>query len=952
MRTPFHFIILSIALLFSTPARVDAKDASSEVPQESIQAFTSTLESMDIKLSSVRKRRAHKEFLRDLDKLLKKHPDAKNRYEVLYLSLKSKIQLLSLDKSDRTRKDLFETCTELSKAPVEFSNLRLDADLLLLERDMAQAKASMEERAKGMAQIIEQYRDSNAELKSLKTAVSMMDQLLLFEDKNHYLKRIRQRFPDHHEAIAYLQKESTTDRLNVVFSGHFDRDDGPMIHFPHDRMGHPYIAVFWSREDFNHKKLLSDIKNEQQLMPERFEVYSFNLDELPDSGASIIHEIGLDCTVMKLPQGIRNKTFITYATTSPSAIIINEYGRVILKPNQNNLSHHQDANKKTAPKDFTYPRPVPSQPRFRMQVQSLFNGDFLVQPNQHWFKHLNDTEINQRQNITSLLPQVPFRYRLSQQEAKDNYSNLLSLSSQSSQENVDQQQGSWIKSIKIISLLGMWGHTNLPKYLDAAKIEADSILQNDDSKEAKLVARFCLAKIALREGQLSQKEIIDSFAQQSKKDQDSPTVNATALVLSLIANNVDLYEHHRKLFLESEAKEPYAVLSFVRNRRHQHYLFQGNKNYLSLNNTYKRIERRFIINHDITSLTTPFPRSKFIRLNGEEMVFPSPNEDKITAVLFLEPPANGNLILKPSIYKAPKAVPLESSPTQHKKKKKKKPKPQPTGSGVIHQFSLLTKEHVNQGAKILLVFLGTDLEQIKALHEAYDFPAEVVMAPSGLKNPIVRSLDLFSADNFPNTFLVRRDGTIAWSTTGLPFLVEPDKLFYQSYLAMRHHINRIDLEDGLKALGNKNYDRAATLFSGPYHSEIDINNLNSWRQRNGKTEMHKWTASQHYGKALAFVGLKQWEKALEFIEKANLHHLVYFRHDPKRPCQTEKQLNQLHATILEKLGRTTEARSAQSKASLPLTSYPTNFLDIQGYDQPYEVFNDKMNQLHIGKSQE
>jgi hypothetical protein len=689
-------------------------------------------------------------------------------------------------------------------------------------------------------------------------------------------------------------------------------------------------------------------------MPDRFEIYSFNLDDLDDSGASLLGEVGLECNIMKLPGGKQNKTFLTYVSKSPQTLFINEYSRTILEPKSLKPELNKDTDKKNKTNSFTFPEKVPSNIRYQMQLQSLFNGDFLLQSDKGWSLEIQSPHFKVMSEVKSYLPSAPFRYRLSPTTAFKNYSKIESLCSDFIKRNKESNDLSWVRSFKVISLMGIWNHTNNPEYLIKAISESRTLLKNDYSAQAGLVARYCLARYALRERRLSKKSIIDNFVAKNGGNQPNDMAIAAASILSLIANAVDLHEHHRDLFLKTESEEPYSVLSFLRNPHHRHYLFKGDSSFHWWNREFRRSERRFVINNDVSIPRQPFPISEFIKLNGDKVSFPDKYNESVTIMMLLEPPSNGNLILNPSIYKIPEKTIVEvvnENKKQNKKKKNKKSRPRPTPepSGTIHRFSQLAEDHVNKGVQLVLAFLGDDLEQIKGLQKKYSFPCEVVMAPSGLHNPIVRSLDLFSADRFPNTFLIRRDGTIAWHATGFPYRMEPTLLEYQSYLALRNHIYRCDLEDGLSALKLKDFKKAKQRFSGPYLSEINLKHLNSWRQNNGRTEYHKWTSSQYYGKALALIGLGEWEEALKYIEKSGFEHTVYFRHDEKRPCLAEIEMNRVHSLILEKLGRMNESKIFRSKTTITPTYYPTKFSDFNGYDKPYEIFNKKLSQLKLNQ---
>ena len=79
--------------------------------------------------SAARKKLAIRRVIREADSLIKTHPSAPNRYEVLSILFRSQQVLVSLDNSTTNRKAFLATCGNLAAAPNEYAALRLDADL-------------------------------------------------------------------------------------------------------------------------------------------------------------------------------------------------------------------------------------------------------------------------------------------------------------------------------------------------------------------------------------------------------------------------------------------------------------------------------------------------------------------------------------------------------------------------------------------------------------------------------------------------------------------------------------------------------------------------------------------------------------------------------------------------------------------------------------------------------
>ena len=72
------------------------------------------------------------------------------------------------------------------------------------------------------------------------------------------------------------------------------------------------------------------IKEQEDQFPGQFEVFSFNVDELPDAGASTLKALGLNWTVMRLPGGKKSQAYRTYAVSDPVGVLVNAYGHALL----------------------------------------------------------------------------------------------------------------------------------------------------------------------------------------------------------------------------------------------------------------------------------------------------------------------------------------------------------------------------------------------------------------------------------------------------------------------------------------------------------------------------------------------------------------------------------------------------------------------------------------------
>lgn len=925
------------------------------IPERDIEEILSEIEAIEPNQSSTRLRRAYKNLIRDTQSLLRKFPDSPNRFSLLHSNLKLQIKLLSLDDSDRTREELYETCEALLLAPEPYAEQRLDAEIFLADRQLVTQEKSPEERAALLKKLVDGYYGTSAELKSFRAAVKMTEQWEIFDMKTHYTQRIEDRFADNPLAISFLRQQMGFLGMHAIFSGTFQTGEEE-ITFPFDRLGNSYVVIFWSTQDPNHESFLSGLKEAQSLEPSRYETFSFNLDELDDEGRSVLNKVGLVCTPLRLPDQRRSPTFLTYARRSPHLMYVSEYGRVIFdgKNIKNEELPNAPGNKKKH-LEFRYPRTVPLQQRYYTQLKSLFAGEFLLHAMLN--KDPDHPELkNLIREIRSLLPETLLRYRLSFRDSTRAYQKINQLCTDTAQSFTSQPELRLIQQLRVIALMGLWNFERDPSSLSTALSLAQDILKNEDPSDPSMVARYCLVQHELREGNEQPKEILKKLIPDLSREEPSPLSLAMASVLTIYGSDLDLHEHYRKRFLDSNRLDPASVRLFLRDRRHRLYLFRGDIGTTSLDRYDRYRERLYVINNGLAPEVFPFPESHFQNLDGSEFSLPVKSRDKLSMVLFLEPPSQGNIILNPNIYKVPTLAEIEEAKRKEaerlaemakKKKKKSRPIRMPKPAGVLNTLFELGDLHVNDEIRVILVFLGGDLQQIKKIRDRYRIKAKILHAPEGLRHPIVNSLGLFATDHFPNTFLLNRHGNFRCYVTGMPYRVEPNKLMRATELSIRNHLFRYDLEAGYTALKAGDFKRAMQLFSGPYVSEGHIDQLDNWRQSGGKTEFHKWTPSQNQGLAISLIGLKKWDEALKAIEKAKDEHMVYFRQDQDKPSVAGISLHRTHAIILEELGRKTEAKALRNKASLPPTRYHVTSSKKFGFDEVYDDFGEKLQKLDL-----
>ena len=887
-----------IALLVSSAV---AGDAGNAIPESAVHSLRKELATSGGRGSStVATRRNLKNIVRKGHALLKEAPVAPNRYAILGIMFQSQKRLLTMDNIARNRDSLFDTCGKLAQAPDRYAELRLEADLLLSERELSGRDATLDERAKALAELLERYRGTSAEARSLLMGALIVQKLEAPELEDAIYYALDENFSDDHDVIEFRRKFLKISRLDVTFSGEFERLDGTILCFPADTMGHLCLMVFWSKEKRGFEEYLEKRKEELAKYAGLIDVFSFNLDELPDGGASILRDHGLDWTVMRLPGGRQHQAYRTYAQGDPIAVLVNEYGLAVIRPE---IVH----GRLPALEAMRV-----SEDRYMAQLQSLFIGDILV---------TGSATDDKLPAVQACFPLPPFRYRLSREEALANYGKAEKLCADAIKK-APNASGLWrLRNRRIVALLGMWNLACEPEHLEAAVAEAEAALAMEPPPAADVVPRFCLAKDALRRGDKKAASAVSGFLAACGGDDAPASALAAAAMLALDAKSREMHEKYRGILLEEHADSPeyYAFTSFLLDRHHRYRLLKPN------HSRRERSTRSYIVNHGYEPMTNRLPRIALKRMDGSTLSLPREGNDKPTFLVFVEPPADPDADF-------PVLTDRRGNPTRNDHVRM-----------VMDYAQRLVDEHVNKGVDMVAAFLCDDAAHVDALMKTNGWTCQAAMVPGGLNNPMVRQLGILSADRVANVFLLRRDGTVAWRASGLAYRTEFGFPF-AFLLGMKVHIEVCDVEAGYRALEKGDFQGAARLFTGPYLP--------------ADPDRYGWRSSRHHGRAIALMGLKDWEPALEAIEIAiDAHTLRHYRgrgakgaknwrqtvadFTVKEPCDILSILWSTHAAILDELGRKEEAAVVRRRAAGVVA---------KDYEDVYKLFHEKLKTLRVRRA--
>jgi tetratricopeptide (TPR) repeat protein len=874
--------------------------ASEGIPLKKIAALQEELGEVSQARSSTRKRRACKAVIREGEAILRASPSAPNRFRVLAIVLETKKKLLGLENSEGNREALFKTCEDLVRAPDDYAEFRLEADLLLSERDLALEDADTEKRAGVLSLIVDRYRSTPAEAKSLMMAARIAPKLQAFDLQKRVLDALGERFAGDMEVIEFRRKHLGLGRMEVLFKGVFMRSDGVTLRFPADLMGRQSLMVFWSQKTPGFEDYLKMIKEQEGQFPGQFEVFSFNVDELPDAGESTLKSMGFTWTVMRLPGGKKSQTYRSYVVSDPVGVFVNAYGYALLVPNLLNAAEQAKLGVRGAPLVMSTLNRRLDNARFLSQLQALLIGDVLVtEPEARTVRTAETVPIETLHAIKECFTPAPFRYRLSATEALANYERAAKLCGEAAGRHPGAPDLWMVRNRRIIALLGMWNLAGEPRYLEKAVREAQASLAIKLPPGADIVPRFCLAREALRLGDLKSESVIQDLLKKTGGAEAPSLAYAAATILALNANSRDLHERYcAPLLAAPGGGDPalWSMVSFLRDRVYTYRLLKANH----IKNE-RESARDYMINHGTAPMRDVLPTMTLKTLDGRTLTLPQDTKGKLTLLVFVEPSTEPDAEFPVDLGEGE-----DKKPHHH-----------------YLQFACdLQDKHLNKDLTTIVASLSEDAEHLHALMKSRGLTCQAAIVPGGLANPIVRRLGVLSADRIPNAFLVRRDGSIAWRASGLPY---GDAEKFVNLLAAKVHIESCEVETAYEALNRSDFEEAARIFGGPYLP---------W-----DPDRFGWRPPRYHGKALAYMAMKDWKAALESVEVAieaqNLKYLPgrkrerapNWRKDAAKVTVTNPdeiliELWTTKAEILAKLGRNDEAAQIRERYTKPTTEFP------------------------------
>lgn len=895
--------MLAAALLFSSAWAQDKPVAP--ISETELAVLQEELEQVVRGASSVDIRRACKSIIRKADALLEAADEAPNRFEVLAVMFDCQKRVLALEVTEENRGAIFVTCDKLVQAPDEYAELRLEADMLLSERDLALKQAETDERVKALEGILAEYRGTQAEWKSLMIGSLVAGRLQEFDVEKTIRDTMFERFAGDHNVIKFRRESNPGNWTDAVFSGTYLTASGSSLTFPCDLVGHQYVVCFWSESMPDLNSNFAVFKEMQELNPGRFRVFSFNLDEMPDAGKDILSKKKLDWTVLHLPGGRASSAFQAYAVREPYAMLVNGQGHALLRPLPSRPGTGESAG---TGQGWDLPDIVQTldDERYLAQLQYIFIGDYLVSgagkvapvPSGDKAEAAVPREV--LQEIQSCFTLPPFRYRLSSVESLDNYRKAETLCA-AAIKTYSQAANLWmVRNCRIMALIGMWNGTGEPTYLRDAVEESKTVLGMDLPSGADVAAHFCMAKAELRSGR-DPEALVADMVEKTGGSRAPAKALAAAASLALEGNARTAYNEHLRRLLEIKGAdiEPdlWSLYAFLQDRHH------GYRNFWATPGGYGFDRpQKYKFRDTVGGLEQPQDRHRCIQFDLrqlDDVVIRVPQfaGGEMLGVVFVEPPAD--LLAR---------------------------------SNLVVQVNGFGRCYTGKGVKAVVAFLSDDTNTVSSMIADLDSALQVGILPGGLGNPLVQQLGVLSADRLPNPLLFRPDGTLAWMISGLEYRTTGSGHGHAVSLAIGANIEKVRSDVAFELLEKCEFKNALDLFL----SFVPADKHNDW-----------WAADRMQGKALAYMGLKDFNAALTEIDAAIMRRKNDFKSGMCK-CHGVAEMLLTKADVLDKLGRDREAKIERSRADkehLPHSKLPP--ADARG-GVPVGVYYEQLKQVRLG----
>ena len=804
-------MVLLLAVFCLTGAVVTA-DEPLLISADQIRSLQTQLDEASQSKSAARQKLALRRVIRACDEVLESNKKATNRFEMLGVLFSSQQKLIGLDNSALNRRSFLETCRQLVTAPNEYAAIRLDADLLISQAELAQQGADPKTRAEALRPLVDRYRDTEVEGKVIRIAMLMA---LEFGDAglvSYMRKVIAERLPGNLEMINFQRDKLAGQVFGAPFIGRFELSDGTPVCFPMDFLGKTTALYFWSKDNGGLEDLRElavawkSLKTDSDAA-DRYQFVSFNLDDLPDAGESMLRELDLNWPAIRLPDGRENPIYKTYVRGDPFKLTMAPTGYTAMF-----MSGAGSSGRGTKSKSG-YERSLQSslarvwtKPQYTSQFQSLLAGDFLVtdpegdfdpaappewkavetgeaQPLQRGASAVPDDKL---QAIQDCFVKAPERYRLTSEQARANYEKADALCRQVIADYPNATDLWMVRNRRIVALMGLWKVEGSPaRFTDALK-EAEHALENGYPDGTDLIARLCVARQKLRDPDQDCASVISQFVSQQPT---VATADAVAALLALEISERRLHEKYRRASLDQHADTPmvWNATSFLLDRYHRYWMYQPP---FVAGWTYGRRQGHFL------AIGTPEDATRTIQLelktlDGKTLRIPEGSSPAVDSEPVLDSERGVDSEEDEGKWTIIEFRP-DAETVPHLARYGTFTKERPVDD--VQQFLVILNEDVDAAREACAKRLA---EQQKRKQAPDHFQTMLVVG--GMKNPVVQRLGIIADGVKPDILIIRPDGTIAAFLSGMTMISQhgnalQNLLEWQDEKAVDDALARGDLE--------------------------------------------------------------------------------------------------------------------------------------------------------------
>jgi len=710
--------------------------------------------------SEARQRIALRRVIHDAEQQLgKPQKDSSVRFPILEFLFRARQQLIDLDDAPEHREALLETCRELVKAPDELSELRLEADLLLSQTEVARHGASAKDRGKALRPFVDRYLDTPSATKVIRMTMIMALELgdnALVDDLQ---QMIAARFPGDPEMITFQRDKLNGFVVPAPFIATLESSDGKTYRFPIDGIGRTTMILFWSKDEGGADILKGFAAAALQMKAElagRIDLISVNVDDLPDAGASIVRSHGVDWPVLYLPGGRGNPLYKIYARPDPRLLTITPTGYTgLMQAGFSLMRQNVDGDTNFTRLFGASLAHAWTDSQYVASLASLTAGDFLVidpeggidpaQPPE--IKALGTTAPLPRgagsvpaetlRAIQNCFSSPPQRYRLSHPETLAQYTKAAALCRAAIAAHPGAPDLWLVRNRLIIALLGLWKTEADHAHLAAAIAEAQTALTAGYPPGTDIIARFCIARGSFRAPGADAKAITRKFLRQSGGDNAPGPAFAAAALLALDAADRKSFEELRTTILEHHTESPmmWTFTAFLLDRHHRFWLFQE-----PAFGGWAHGQRYFRhMQHGDREPADRILRTELQTLDGKPFRIPEDLDSPWTAIVFAQP--------GPWRIKSGDALPADPA-------------------GFDKAFSRFYRHRPPGEIKVVTAIFGGDADAIRAGFGKTEPPGSTVILPGGNAHPLAQRLGLVAEKERHNVVLIDRAGRIAVMVLG------------------------------------------------------------------------------------------------------------------------------------------------------------------------------------------